>query len=205
MWEYRTCITWSSYQPLTGYHIWSHMTARRQETSIVNWLVGFPLIRATRWRFFNALSDRRFRTNQRADSAYHLISDKAGKWHLILFLETYSQRFALTSCRQRTGSRVHRRPTATSSSLLASRQALQGSADQRWRRRRWASPLKSSLWLGSTPPLETMRKRQKENHWESQHTQSALYKQHIRWPLLRETPLMMIPDTAIPQKNLKMQ
>lgn len=159
MWEYRTCITWSSYQPLTGYHMWSHMTARRQETSIVNWVVGFPLIRATRCRFFNALSDRRFRTNQRADSAYHLISDKAGKWHLILFLETYSQRIPLTSCRQRTRSRVHRRPTATSSSLLASRQALQGSADQRWRRRRWASPLKSSLWLGSTPPLETMTKR----------------------------------------------
>lgn len=171
MWECRTCITWNSYQPLTGYHIWSHMIVSRQETSIVNWFVGFPLIRATRWRFFNALSDWRFRTSHRADSAYHLVSDKAGKWHLILHLcranyWLYSQAFPLTSCRRRTGSEVHRRLPAASSSLLTSRQALQGSAGQRWRRRRWVSPLESSLWLGSIPPLQTVRKR-KQTEWKS--------------------------------------
>lgn len=157
MWECRTCITWNSYQSLTGYHIWSHMTVSTQETSSVNWLIGFPLIRATLWRFFNALSDRRFRTNHRADSANHLISDKSDKWpsRLQSKLEADSQKFPLTSCRRRTGSKVHRQPPAASSNLLTSRQALQGSADQRWRRRMWASPLKSSLWLGSTPPLQT--------------------------------------------------
>lgn len=36
-------------------------------------------------------------------------------------------------------------------------------------------------------------------------TKSAFYKQKKSGCLLSETPLMMIPDTAIPQRNLKMQ
>lgn len=42
----------------------------------------------------------------------------------------------LTNCRRRTGTGVDRRPTATSASPLASRQALPGPSGQRWRRRR---------------------------------------------------------------------
>lgn len=165
MWECKTCITWGSYQPLIGYHIWLHMTGSRRETSIVNLSTGFPLVRATRWRLASALSDWLFRANQRADSAYHLINDTADKWQspdpspLQSKLRTRSPTFALTSCRRRTGSEVCRRPTAASASLLASRPTLPGPSDQRWRRRRWSFPLTSSVWLGSTPPLETETKR----------------------------------------------
>lgn len=53
----------------------------RQVTSIVNLSIisDFPLIRATRRRVFNASSDRRFRTNQRADSENHLTNHGADR------------------------------------------------------------------------------------------------------------------------------
>lgn len=163
MCECKTCITWDSYQPRIGYQLRLHVTGSRRETSIVNLLIGFPLIRATRWRVSNALSDRRFSANQRADSAYHLTNDTADKCQspdppsLQSKLQTQSQPFTPTSCRRRTGSGAHRPPAAPSASLLASRQTLPGSSDRRWRRRRWLFPLKSSVWLGSTPPLEAAR------------------------------------------------
>lgn len=137
MWECKTCVTWASYQPLIGCRPRIRMTGSRRETSVVSLLVGLPLIRATRWRFSNALSDRRFRTNQRADSAYHLINDRAdGRQSpdpspLQRKSQTRCCAFTLTSCRRRTGSGVDRRPTAPSASLLASRPDPPGSSDQR--------------------------------------------------------------------------
>lgn len=162
MWECKTCITRDSCQPLIGHHIRSRVTGSRRETSSVSLLTGFPLIRATRWRLSKAFSDWRFRTNQRADSEYHLINhtahkrlQSAGPSPFQNKAQTQSRAFPLTSCRRRRGTGVNRRPTAPSASLSASRQTPPGPTDQRWRRRRWLCLLKFSLWLGSTPPLET--------------------------------------------------
>lgn len=62
-------------------HIVIYVTDRQvvRQTSSVNLSIisDFPLIRATLWRLFNASSDRRFRTNQRADSEYHLTNQRA--------------------------------------------------------------------------------------------------------------------------------
>lgn len=41
-------------------------------TVILSIISDFPLIRATRWRLFNASSERWFKTSHRADSEYHL-------------------------------------------------------------------------------------------------------------------------------------
>lgn len=138
-------------------------------TSFVNLSItsGFPLIRATRLRLFSASSNRFLRTNQRADSEYHLTNERADT--LVPPVQSDSKEFCrhlfwqslLTSCRQRTGSVGHRQPPATSSSLWANRQALLRSSDQRWRRRRWACPPVSSLWSGSTPPLKTGKWKKK--------------------------------------------
>lgn len=123
-------------------------------TSFVNLSItsGFPLIRATRWRFFRASSNRFLRTNQRADSEYHLTKERADT--IVPPMQPESTEFwrhlfwesLLTSCRQRKGGEGHRPPPATSASLWANRQALPRSFDQRWRRRRWVCPPVSSLW-----------------------------------------------------------
>lgn len=150
MWECKTCRSQGT--DLSVWHYPSLYTSdtlrNRQRTSFVNLLIisDFPLIRATRWRVFSASSDRRFRTNHRADSENHLTNHRADRfewpdhlwsthwWHLCW-------RFTPTSYKRRIGSRGHKQPLATFSSLSANKQVLPGSSDQRWRRKKWVCRL----------------------------------------------------------------